>query len=268
MLFDPDYNPEGLAQQLSYNLNAKHSLKLNLGEFILDELAASSHDPYLLGAQLRLESAWSPKLASSLGVSFLSIQSVESLTSANVPDINRGNMRYVASATSLTYPAEHFDTVVADGSVTYTLDSFPYYPGPFPIKVFGEWLNNCSARDQNQGHHVGVAFGKSGKKGTWDISYRRKELQGDSWWEELADSDFGAFYQDSLAAPLPKTARTYNRGYFAGTNARGHIVKASYSPFDSLTFGVTWFSTSLIEEYKPGTASGMNRIQVDAQYKF
>lgn len=216
--------------------------------------------------------AWSPpggpKLASSLGVGFLSIQSVESLTSANVPDINRGNLRYVASATSLTYPVSHFDTVVADGAVTYTLESFPLYPGPFPIRLFGEWLYNGAAAQQNQGYHAGISFGKSGKKGTWDISYRWKELQGESWWEELADSDFGAFYQDSLVAPLPKTARTQNGGYFAGTNVRGHIVKASYSPYDSLTFGLTWFSTSLIEECKPGSNSQMNRVQVDALLKF
>lgn len=268
MLFDPDYTPEGAAQQLSHNLSSRQALKLNLGEFILDELGASSKDPYLVGAQLRLESTWSPKLASSLGVGFLSILGEESLTSSAVPDVNRGNRRNVASATSLTYPAVGFDTLVADGALTYTLDAFPHYPGPFPIKVFGEWLHNGSADGQNDGYHVGITFGKSGKKGAWDITYRWKELGGDAWWEELADSDFGAYYQNALAAPLPKTARTYNGGYFAGTNVRGHILKASYSVFDSLTLGVTWFSTSLIEEYRPGTASGMNRLQVDAIHKF
>jgi len=57
---------------------------------------------------------------------------------------------------------------VGDAGVTYTLGSFPMYPGAFPIRLFGDALRNFSAdNDSNDGYSVGVQFGKAGKKKTW-----------------------------------------------------------------------------------------------------
>ena len=42
LVFDPDYMPEGLAQQFGYAFSDKQSLKFMLGEFVLDEIGASS----------------------------------------------------------------------------------------------------------------------------------------------------------------------------------------------------------------------------------
>lgn len=283
LLFDSDYTPEGAAQQVTYNLSAQQALKLNLGEFVLDEIGGSSADPFLLGGQVRLESAWTPKIATSLGAAFLSIQNDESLPSSAVPDINAGNLRRTRYTTSadgsrifagLQEPVNGYETFVADAAVTYTLNTFPFYAGPFPIRVFGEYLHNTAAADQNQGYQVGVAFGRAGKRRTWELSYRYKVLEGDAWWEELTDSDFGAYYANALPATVPPgqavppAGRARSSGYWAGTNARGHVVKASYSPFDPLTLSFTWFGVDLIEEYLPGTDSRMNRLQVDGLLKF
>lgn len=289
MVFDNDYTPEGLAQQFGYNLYASgettHDLKLNFGEFILDELSASAKDPYLLGAQLRLESKWTPKISTSTGVGFLTLLGDDSLTSSAVPDINRGNSRNVTFSKpdasgnvtpTVGAPAQGYDTMVADASVTYTFETAPLYTGAFPIKAFGEFLHNGAAEERNNGWQVGMTFGKAGKKGTWELTYRYKWLEGDAWWEELTDSDFGAYYSDNLPskAPgtgdpsLPTTVRTSGRGYGSGTNVKGHVVKAGYSPYDSLTLNITWFNTDLIDAYGPGSDSNMNRLQVDAVWKF
>jgi hypothetical protein len=53
LIFDVDYTPEGAAQQLGYQINAAHALKLNVGEFVLDEIGGSSHDPWLVAGQVR-----------------------------------------------------------------------------------------------------------------------------------------------------------------------------------------------------------------------
>ena len=58
------------------------------------------------------------------------------------------------------------------------------------------------------------------------------------------DSDFGAFYE---VAPTGGST-----GYGAGTNTKGHIVRLSYSPFDSLTVSAKWFRTELINESPSG----------------
>jgi hypothetical protein len=273
LVFDGDYTPEGAGQQLSYTLTDKQSLKLNAGQFVLDELGSSGRDPYLWGGQVRLESIWTPKIASSLGASILAITSEDSLTSASVPDINRGTLRKTSVASdgktvSLTSPVNGYSTLVADAGVTYNLDSAPFNTGVFPIRVFGDYLHNFRADEASDGYQVGVQFGKAGKRKTWEVSYRWKVLEGDAWWEELTDSDFGAYYQNGLTAPPPPAARSANSGYFAGTNVRGHVVKAGYSPFDSLQFNVTWFRTELIEEQKLDSDSMMNRLQVDAVLKF
>ena len=258
MVFDGDYTPEGLAQQFGYNLSDKQALKLNLGEFILTEIGGSNQDAYLGGAQLRLESNWSPKIHTSIGVSALAITGSEGLFLATggsaVPDINAGNTRNKGVLVN------DYNPVVVDGSVTYNLSSFPGYAGVFPIKLGGDYMNNTAVGNENQAYSVGITFGKSGKKKTWDIGYRWKHLEADAWFEEVVDSDFGAFWGRE-----PVSAKS---GYYSGTNIQGHIVKASYSPYDQLTFGITYFVTELINNSPANTKSDMGRLQLDALWKF
>lgn len=276
MLFDGDYTPEGAAQKFSHAFNDAHVVSVNVGEFILDEISSSSSDPWMFGVQVRHDAKWTPKLTSSGGVGFLSIQNVERLTSASVPDINVGNARGTTTMVSgsttnvlLTAPIYHFNPIVADYSFTYSFESAPFYAGRFPVKVFGEYLINPAAPSaSDMGWNAGIVFGKAGKRGTWEIGYKYKYLEGDAWWEELVDSDSGGFYNDGAIAPPPASLRAPGRGYGSGTNIRGHVVKAGYSPFDSITLNVAWMGLELIEPYLPGSDSWMNRIQVDAVWKF
>ena len=254
-VFDPDYTPEGLAQQISYTLNGKHAIKLNLGEFVLDEVAASSSDPLLFGAQLRFDSQWSPKWQTAFGVAGLGITGRKFLTTASVPDQNLGNTRGTNGALVYSYYP-----IVADASVTYSLPSLRYYAGPFPIRVGGTYVFNPGAPRQNTAYEAGVAFGKAGKKGTWEIAYRWKTLEADSWYEELVDSDTGAFYQ---------TAAVGGRsGYGPGTNLRGHWMRVAYSPYDSLTLAATYYLFELINESPAGSGNQTGRLQVDAMWRF
>jgi hypothetical protein len=41
---------EGFSQQLTFNAAEAHQLKLNLGEFFLDEISTESEDPFMFGA--------------------------------------------------------------------------------------------------------------------------------------------------------------------------------------------------------------------------
>jgi hypothetical protein len=278
LVFDGDYTPEGAAQQFVYTLSAEgtssHVLKANLGEFVLDELSASGRDPYLLGGQLRYDAIWNKHWASSLGFSRLDIAHDEQLTGGAVPNINAGNERRVTTnatgAATVGAPIFGFSTLVADASVTYTFESVPKYAGPFPLRVFADYLHNTAADRGENGWQAGVQLGKAGKKGTWEISYRFKSLESNAWYEEMVDSDSGAFYNDNLPA-TPSTvfiANTTGRGYGSGTNIRGHVIRAGYSPYDSLTLQVTVFLLELIEEFQPSSDSDMLRLQVDAVWKF
>jgi hypothetical protein len=278
MVFDGDYTPEGVAAQLAYTLSDRHSLKFNAGAFVMDEIGGSNNDPYFVGAQARFDSAWSKKISTSFGIAGLLIDNQEALnasrsqtltptgtnttTTWTIPNQNGGNSRSGVVGSTFGNLQNHYNPIVADAALTWTLDKFPLYNGAFPIRFAGDYMYNPAARHQNVGYSVGVTFGKSGKKGLWDLSYRYKYLEGDAWFEEFVDSDFGAFHQSS-------SARTGGgSGYIAGTNIKGHIIKLSYSPYDSLTLGATAFLTEAIQESPSGSGSGTARLQIDATLKF
>jgi hypothetical protein len=269
MVFDGDYTPEGAAMQAGYNLSDKHALKMNAGIFVLDEIGGTTQDPFMMGAQGRFESVWSHKFTTSLGASYLTIQNPERLTSTAVPNINAGNSRTAGFA-----PLYDFTPFVADASATFTLDSFPMYKGAFPIKVGADYMQNNGAPTaaDNDAWSAGITLGKAGKRGTWELAYTYKWLGANAWWEELTDSDFGAYY---ASAPLNGAAGGV-AGYYAGTNVKGHIFKLAYSPTDALTLSAKLFLTDLINAdataltapVPVNSQSDMTRIQVDAVLKF
>ena len=278
MVFDNDYTPEGFAQTVAYRVNDKQTLSFTAGQFILDEIGATSgglvaaDDPYLFGGQVLLNSVWTKKITTTLGAGYLDILNSESLLSSAVPNINTGNERYTFykdGVTTLLRPVSEFRTVVGNAGITYSFEHAPMYPGVFPVSLLGEYMHNFGAvSDQDSGYSVGIAFGKAGKRGTWEVSYTWKVLGGDAWWEELTDSDFGAAYVNKLPAPPPAQSRFLTPGYQSGPNTQGSIVKLSYSPYDFLTLSTKVFVTTLIQPYRPNSDSQVVRLQVDAAIKF
>ena len=265
MIFDPDYTPEGLGEQFAFALDDQNSFKFNFGEFVLDESSTSSKDPFLLGAQVRLDSIWSPKWQSSFGISGLMISGSKNLNSSDVPDQNKGNTRVNMNAGTTNKPvyqalANNFNPVVVDGAVIFTMEKFPMYVGAFPIRLGADYAYNPAADGNNQAFSAGVTFGKSGKKGTWDFTYKYKYMESDFWYEELVDSDTGGFYKTGTAQSGGAT------GYQPGTNLRGHYIRAAYSPYDFFTLSVNYFLFDLIEGETKDSQTG--RLQVDATLKF
>ena len=259
LVFDADYTPEGASVQFSHAFNDQHTVRFNGGGFVLDELGASSADPFMFGVQARWDSKWSEKISTTAGVAGLAIIKDESLVNGNVPNVNRGNTRNAAGA-----PAYNFNPIEADLALTYTLNKVPLYPGAFPIRVAGDAIYNPATPSgvDNYGYSAGITFGKAGKKGTWEVAYTYKWLGSDAWWEELVDSDFGAYY----AGTLPNSG--LGPGYGAGTNVKGHIFRVAYSPYDSILLSGKVFFTELINPFPAGTESSMVRLQVDANWKF
>ncbi|MCX8155320.1 MAG: putative porin [Verrucomicrobiae bacterium] len=258
MVFDKDYTPEGAALQLIHRPNDIHSLALNAGGFVLNELGGSSHDSYLVGVQTRWEAMWSLQFQTSLGASWFGVSDVQNLASGQVFNSNRGNTRTAAGAL-----VHHYNPFYLDFAATYTLEKFWRYPNPFPIRVEADYLHNPAVHDENYGWSAGFTLGKAGKRGLWELSYRYKHLGADAFYEELVDSDFGGFYG---VAPAGGAV-----GYGSGTNVRGHIVRLQYSPFDSTTIAITYFLCDLINGYAaPGAraSSEAGRLQVDVSWKF
>jgi hypothetical protein len=265
LVFDGDYTPEGIGLQLGRKLNDRHSLKFLAGGFVLDEIGSLSTDPYLYGGQIRWDAAWNKKVSSSAGIAGLNIVHDENLSNTGVPNVNRGNTRqtFISNGSTNQVPAFNFNPIIADAAVTYAFDSFAGYPGAFPVRLGGDFIYNPAAPDavDNYGYSIGITFGKAGRKGAWEVGYTWKWLGSDAWWEEMVDSDFGAFYGGTL--PLSGTSA----GYGSGTNVKGHILRAAYSPYDTVTLSVKWLHTDLINPVTVANST-MNRVQVDASWKF
>lgn len=90
--------------------------------------------------------------------------------------------------------------------------------------------------------------------------YRYRVAEADCWYEELIDSDSGAYYQSAPAGG--------SVGYGGGTNVRGHIFAGNYALTDYALVGFTYYSTRLINENPVGSDSRMGRLQVNTIIKF
>ena len=144
--------------------------------------------------------------------------------------------------------------------MTCLLDSFPGYRGGFPIRVFGLYMNNPAAAHSHQAWSFGPVFGRTGRKGQWEIGYRWKHLEGDAWYEEFVDDDFGAIYK--MKSVLGAA------GFRSGTNVRGHIVRAAFSPTDSLELRLSYYNTELINSGFSGSRGHGERLLFDAMWRF
>jgi hypothetical protein len=232
----------------------------------------------MYGGQFLWNAKWTDKVSTSLGAGIFKIVSSEQLTTANVPYINQGNTRTIFN--QVVPPnntiqqsfilKDRFMPVIIDASATYTLDTFPLYNGTFPIKVAGEAMQNTETSTKNQGFWVGVTFGKSGTKRTWDLTYRYERLEADAWYDQLVDDDNGAFYPGDMP-----TANS-GFGYYGGTNVKGHMIKFNYSFTDSFTFTATCYINDLISRdglvanpLVPDTKTSASiRFMADVMWKF
>jgi len=271
MVFDSDWTPEGVALQGGYTFNDQHTLLVN-GAALVEDQGVSSTDkgsvqaPALFAGQAIWNANWTQKFGTSLGLGGYILANSQNLTTTAVPYINQGNSRMTNGVLINGYAP-----IIADASATYKLDSFPLYPGAFPIKVAGEYINNLdtvSGNKNNQAIWGGITFGKAGTKHTWDLSYRYEYLEADATYDQLVDDDNGAYYQH---APNGGAA-----GWYGGTNVKGHLIKANYSITDSLTLSFTCFLNELISP-SLNTPAGANHgepnnsathLMADLMWKF
>ncbi len=300
MVFDNDYIPEGAALQVGYQFNDRQSIKAVAGYYVLAELNQSSvtnnsgnpiidgsailspsHDPAIQGAQVIWDAKWTKKLDSQVGVAFFNLSGKDNLgtflAANNIPNVNSGNTRTPATQSSPGRLVYDYNPFVISENITYHLDSFPGYPGVFPVKVFGEYINNPAAPSKNEGYRVGLTLGKAGDKRKWEVTYRYQSLGADAWYEEVVDDDNGAFYANTIPGDTgPVTSRFGNYGnYRGGTNVRGHYFQLQYSFTSSASFVFSYYLNTVIDKFPDpsnintlGDRSAASHFMADLMFKF
>jgi polyhydroxyalkanoate synthesis regulator phasin len=143
----------------------------------------------------------------------------------------------------------------ADGNLVYNYTSLnaaievgiDHLPGPIPVVVvFGEVIRS-DADDNNVGWLAGLRFGHYIKKlGDWQLRYNYRNLQRDSWLDNLPDSDF----------------------YHGGTNVKGHNARLNVGLAKNVLFGLEYYYAEKID-FAPGATSEPEQLlQVDFYLKF
>ncbi len=139
MVLDPDYNPEGAQEKFSLALNKQHTINLSAGQFVIAEnfsatgSDAANRDAYLFMAQADWAAKWSDHWSSRLGVAGYAFANQDAI-STNLEAFLGQN------GTSAAGPgAPNFNPVIARGEITYTFASAPFFHGPLPITLGGEY---------------------------------------------------------------------------------------------------------------------------------
>ena len=244
-VWDSDYTPEGVAFNYAYELAQNHKVGVALGGIIVDESGSDSSDAYAGLAQVTLDSTLTSKLSSYVGVATYNLFNKE----AALED----GASYMKGNTGGNAPTNNINPFIVDGALTYKLNSFPMYPGAFPISAGGTYINNPGADDNEEGYLVTVKFGKAKKVGTWEVGYQFRELQADSLYDNWVADDYGAY-------GVGGDSNAYN----AGTDVRGHVVHFKYQLTDSMQCAARVMRTEAITTDSHETTRG----QFDLIWKF
>jgi len=115
--------------------------------------------------------------------------------------------------------------------------------GGVPVKVFGDYVQNVDASDNDTGWLVGFGVGKCKDKGSWELKYNYRDVE--------ADAVFGTFADSDLIG--------------GGTDGRGHEIGAGYQLSKRAKLGLTYFVN---ERNRSTQAEDFERLQVDLNFKF
>ncbi len=215
--------------QSSYTFNDQQSILVNGAAFVEDqEVGGTDKGSVRAPRHFSLDKAiwnanWTKRFGTSLGIGGYILENPANLTTTSVPYINQGNTRVFYAKDGTYVLANNYKPIIADASATYKLDSFPLYPGAFPIKVGGEYINNVDTISGN--NEPGLMGWRHFRQNparnipgifpiVTNISY------ADAAYDQLVDDDNGAYYQNALTGGAV--------GWFSGTNIKGHMIKANY----------------------------------------
>ena len=113
-----------------------------------------------------------------------------------------------------------------------------------PAMVFGDWVQNQAADDDDTAYALGFTYGAAKNKGEWQLGYVYQKLEADSVLGLLTDSDFGG----------------------GGTDSKGSIIKGSYVLAKNFNADFTYFINDA--GLKSGNPIGFKRLQLDLSFKY
>lgn len=263
LIWDRDLKPEGAYEKMDFKLwdtdNVKVKGYATVGQYILQENAAIDKDSEMFGYQLGINpiiyTPFTERPVEALSaLSYYDYYHYDRNLSWRIDQSTSGqslaNGNSVCSSTQLCTGFRVWDYYA----------ELALYPFGIPFRPFGEYAYNTNAGQSMRSRNawsIGTKFGKSAKKGDWEISYAYKYIGADSVPGAFNDSDFGY------------------RGY---SGNKGHVVKLAYNLTDNFVLNAAaWYVRNLDigQVLDPTATTGQPikseeqlRFQLDTVYKF
>jgi hypothetical protein len=247
LIWDHDMNPEGAAATYATKLDGT-DLRVTVADFVFEERAAGS-DTSMCGAQATAAFKLGEKAKLNIGVSDYYYDNMEG--EAVMDFLTGGAPTGRSFGNSTTRTTE----VAEDGSEEVTgvfyATGFNLVEGfalveldlGIPVSLYGDYVVNTEADDEDTGYMVGLRIGKTAEPGSWELDVNYRDLEANAVVGAFTDSD----------------------SFGGGTDGEGFRISAGYQ----LSKNVKGVATYFINE-RSQTSGGIdyNRLQLDVSAKF
>jgi len=237
LIWDGDLTPEGAA--IKYKLGGEAlDVMANLA-VLMPEERSSDDDTYLYGVQLAGKAHPGDGVSVLGGVSWFLYDNMEGFPLL----FDDGNSFGNTTEGGVVDPAtgEASDLVYAnDFSEFEAFVKVSVNPG-IPVSVYGDYVLNTDADNEDTGFMVGVTLGKAKEPGSAQVDYNYRDLEADAVVGAFSDSDYIG----------------------GGTGGDGHKIQGKYQLAKNWQFSATLFVTQI----EDGDLD-YDRAQVDLIAKF
>ena len=273
LVWDPDVNPEGVSESLTFKMSDNAKLFFNLGQWTIEELneKAFNTDPTLLTWQLGGQVDLADGTALTLAATYYDFIHLEDLKwKAGLLGDDEDFMGYNNRHGQQMIFDDRGNLLNEFGCLEVCARLKMKKVLPVPVSLFAAYIKNLD-QDINDLVRDGVdpgdsdparllAYGGDDRDTGWQIGFDAgsKKKSGDLYFEymyqELEDYAFPAVFVDS----------DFHGG---GTNNKGHKAELVYCLKDNIALAATGFFTERQDEAKDGKKDE-DRIQLDAILKF
>ncbi len=271
LTWDPDVNPEGIAETFKFGISDKVNLFANFGQWIIQEVSTENSDPTLLAFQMGTEIKPSKDIKLQFAATYYNYLNMDSI-SYDADDIDD-------KETFIGFNNSYNQQMVFDSDGQLLNDFGCLELGlkakfknvlPLPFSFFANYIQNLDADmdeltskgavyadtnpadllayggdDRDMGWLVGFDFGNKKKKGDWYMKYHYQVLEDYAFPAVFVDSDF----------------------HNGGTNNKGHYIHGRYLLTNNIQLKATGFLTEREDERKDGKFDE-DRIQLDVVLAF
>ena len=236
VLYDGDYNPEGLA--VSFERGIWFGSAYN---FWLTERSTRA-DSAMMGAQ------FGARVPIGAASNLVLAASYHDLTASQGRcDLfgNASNGNTTVPVTTGPCSATNNLALAFDFNITEAMAEFNTTIGTWPLQVFADYANNNKADNGlDTAYAAGVLFGKASNAMTWEFGYMYESVQKDALFGQMTDSDFAD----------------------GRTDGDGSVITVGFAPVKNWTLNAKYFLNTLNRDV--GTELDYGRWQLDFNAKF